>query len=225
MAMMNQILSAMLLTLPSVIMWLECVVRHDAIRACLTFHAFLAMALAAHGPLLRRHDGATLQALFAAFTMFAVGILVYLACRSSSQPGEYLGVPLQVLRATLETFGVSRPAPMLLFAAYFACANPVLEELFWRRLLRDRLASTYTFPTSLCASAYAAYHSVIIAMLMPVSFNLGCAFPFLAFFGHFLSFVADRKGLATSVGIHAGLDLAAAFWVLDLKFGWLDFVF
>lgn len=220
---MNQILSAMLLTTPSVIMWFECVVRHDAIRACLTFHAFLALVLAAHGPL--RRPVATCQAVLACVAMFAVGIVVYLVCRSSSQPGEYLGVPLVVLRRTLETFGVTKPYPMILFGVYFACVNPLLEELFWRRLLRDRLASTYTFPTSLCASAYSAYHSVIIAMLMPVSFNLGCAFPFLAFFGHFLSFVADRKGLVTSVGIHAGLDLAAAFWILDLKFGWLDFAF
>ena len=77
------------------------------------------------------------------------------------------------------------------------------------------------------AVAYSAYHSVIISQLMPAWFNLCVAFPFLSVTGLVLNRVADapKLGVGACVALHAGLDASAAFWILDLRFGWLDGVF
>jgi len=171
--------------------------------------------------------------------MLAIGLGVYAACRAVSKPGEYIGVDKAALRATLDRFGVSRVGPMLAFAAYFSVVNAHVEEIFWRQLLRWRLrlragartpretANAATHADALSAVAYSAYHSVIIHMLMPPWFNLGIAFPFLAFMGSLLNRVADhpRLGVKVCAALHTGLDAATAFWILDIRFGWLDFLF
>ena len=132
---------------------------------------------------------------------------------------------------------------MVAFSVYFVVVNPVLEEHFWRRVMRARLeldmlgplqrrgsaprAQLITQADAVSASAYSAYHSVIIASLMPPWFNLGVAFPFLVVCGLFLTKLVDhpRLGLRTAIAFHSGLDLATACWILDLRFGWLDHVF
>ncbi len=44
---------------------------------------------------------------------------------------------------------------------------------------------------------------------------------------HVLNRVADspRLGVDACVALHAGLDASAAFWILDLRFGFLDGAF
>ena len=193
-------------------------------------------------------DGSTRRfAERAAFwVMFAVGLLAYAVCRAVSLPDEYIGVDKPELRRTLDAFGVRTVCPMLAFAVYFSVVNAHVEEIFWRQLLRWRLRlratqhvgrrkpsdaarvdSACRHADALSAVAYSAYHSVIIANLMPPWFNLGVAFPFLAFMGQLLNRVADhpKLGVGVCVALHTGLDAATAFWVLDIRFGWLDFIF
>ncbi|KAJ8612570.1 hypothetical protein CTAYLR_007208 [Chrysophaeum taylorii] len=228
------VVSAILLTMPSVIMWFECVRSTRAVRACLVFHLFMAIALVFHrGGEVRRSGAADPRPVgsFAAF--LAIGLALYLCCRAASSPGEYLGVGLESFRDTLDAYGVDDPFKMAVFAVYFSTINPILEELFWRTVLRARLARDYDAKQAppfflgspsdaLAASAYAAYHAIIIANLMPPWFNLGVAFPFLVAFGQALAFVVDRKGLSTAIALHAALDLSAACWIYDLRFGCLD---
>lgn len=216
-------MSGALLALPSAIMWYECVVCTNAVRACFVFHVYMLVVLAAYKSM--AWPRGRKEAPWTGFgSMLSVGLAAYGFCRAASAPGEYLGVPLGQLRITLESYGIRRPGAMTCFAAYFAAANPVLEELFWRRFARSRLAALVkTTPADvLAATAYAAYHAVIIATLMPLWFNILIAVPFLVLFGQILALVCDRHGLCTAVAIHAALDAAAAFWILDIRFGFLD---
>lgn len=221
-----------LLLIPSVIMWFECVYRSNAVRACIVFHAYLAVVMFFVD---RRPPPSTKERPLAGFfAMLSVGVFVYACCRAASTPGEYLGVSLRTLRETLRNFGVTRPYAMIAFSLYFAVVNPILEELFWRRFARRRLAQQ-DYPKSiirwsrpadvLAACAYAAYHSVIISMLMPAWFNFGVAFPFLVVFGQTLATVYDKFGIKTAVAVHSALDLSCAIWILDITFGFLDPVF
>ena len=133
---------------------------------------------------------------------------------------------------------------MLVFSLYFSFLNPWLEEVFWRQVVRwrlrlaaasvcgkdcpqSRVKSACRHADVFSAVAYSAYHSVIISQLMPAWFNLGVAFPFLAGLAHVLNRVADspRLGVDACVALHAGLDASAAFWILDLRFGFLDGAF
>lgn len=232
----KQARSGILLLTPSIIMWGECVVRTNAVRACVIFHAYMALVLLmSHhkAALLKRHRHSKESPMTGFGLMLAIGLVAYILCRSASVPGEYLGVPLTELRQTLEIYGIRNPVAMIAFALYFAVVNPILEELFWRHFARARLVEEYctnlpilcwgSSPAdALAASAYSAYHSVIIAMLMPAWFNFLVAFPFLVAFGHGLSLLADKYGIRTAIAIHSGLDLAAACWILDIKFGFLD---
>jgi hypothetical protein len=79
----------------------------------------------------------------------------------------------------------------------------------------------------LSAVAYSAYHLVIFSMLMPAWFNFGVVFPFLTLMGLLLNSIADHPsfGILVCIGLHSGLDAAAAFWTLELRFGWLDAFF
>ena len=178
------------------------------------------------------------------FAMFSVGVSLYFVCRFLSAPGEYLGVNRLELRQTLDEFGVDRLDRMLVFSLYFSFLNPWLEEVFWRQVVRwrlrlaaasvcgkdcpqSRVKSACRHADVFSAVAYSAYHSVIISQLMPAWFNLGVAFPFLAGLAHVLNRVADspRLGVDACVALHAGLDASAAFWILDLRFGFLDGAF
>ncbi|KAJ1456662.1 hypothetical protein M885DRAFT_517059 [Pelagophyceae sp. CCMP2097] len=242
------VLSALLLLAPCGIMYRQCCVLRDAVAACLTFHAFLGVAMGYEFRCLLRaltpQSAAKNQnGLRAGVGMWLFGMVVYLLCRAGSKPNEYLGVDVPALRATLDDFGVRRPAPMILFAAYFSVCNAALEELFWRQCIPQRLRRDFGFDAAeaaprgrlpkfshadaCCSVAYSAYHSVIISLLMPNWFNVGVAFPFLAAFGHTLACVRDdpKLGLRTAVALHVGLDLASTFWILDLRFGWLDALF
>lgn len=248
-------LSAALLLAPSVVMYVKCVLHRQAVWACLTFHVFLCSVMVWEYKCLRRAVAKTSKkspnALKAFTFILTFGLVSYVFCRAISEPGEYLGVSIPQLRRTLDGYGVSDPAIMIVFALYFAVFNATFEECFWRQCMPTRLRRDFlTFfhhghhgshtstPKSekrlawlgadaLCSSAYSAYHSVIIATLMPPWFNLGVAFPFLALFGHALAKVRDdpRLGLRTAVALHVGLDLASACWILDLRFGWLDPIF
>lgn len=231
--------SGILLLMPSVIMWRECVLRSNAVRACVIFHAYMVMVLLMNrnkrpAPEPPRQSKEVPVTGFG--IMLAIGLVAYIFCRSASVPGEYLGVPLNELRQTLELYGIRSQVAMTAFALYFAVINPILEELFWRRFARARLGEEYSSKLpllswgsspadALSASAYSAYHSVIIAMLMPAWFNFLVAFPFLVAFGHALSLLADKHGIHTAIAVHSGLDLAAACWILDIKFGFLDSYF
>ena len=177
------------------------------------------------------------------FIMFSVGISLYFVCRLLSAPGEYLGVDRLEQRRTLDEFGVDRLDRMLVFSLYFSFLNPWLEEVFWRQVVRwrlrlaaatvcgkdchvSRVKSACRHADLMSAVAYSAYHSVIISQLMPAWFNLGVAFPFLAVMAHVLNRVADSDlGVDACVALHAGLDASAAFWILDLRFGFLDGAF
>ena len=178
--------------------------------------------------------------------MFGIGIAWYATCRACSAPDFFLGVDRFSLRRTLDGYGIDDQRRMLVFSCYFATFNPWLEEIFWRQMLRWRLrlraaprvgdlkpsdahrvAAAERHADLLSAVAYSAYHSVIIARFMPLWFNVGVAFPFLAGMGFLLNRVADHPGLGVPVcvGVHAGLDAASALWVLDMRFGYLDSFF
>ena len=261
--------SAALLLAPSAIMYEMCLVHVAAVGANVVFHAFMLVSILGHGWSLfhgsnefkhregslagRRAtdaagDAATRarMARLAGGVMFAIGMSCYVVCRALSSPDEYLGVNKPALRQTLDDYGVSDVGPMVVFAGYFSLANPWLEEIFWRQLLRWRLrlaampqvgnqkptdalrvAAACRHADALSAVAYSAYHSVIISSLMPPWFNLGVAFPFLAFMGHLLNRIADHPKLGVRVccALHTGLDAATAFWILDIRFGWLDPLF
>lgn len=238
--------SALLLLAPSAIMYALCVVHQMAVPANLAFHAFMLAAILGNGWSLFRDrqkaSGAVRYAVFAFCAMFGIGVGAYLACRAASRPGEYLGVDKAGLRQTFEDYGVRRLPPMLLFAAYFSVFNPWLEEVFWRQMMRWRLrvlalrraklaagdvarsADAARRADLLSAVAYTSYHLVIMGMLMPPWFNFGVAFPFLTLMGLFLNSIADdpRFGILVCIALHSGLDAAAAFWTLDIRFGWLD---
>jgi hypothetical protein len=66
-----------------------------------------------------------------------------------------------------------------------------------------------------------------MSMLMPPWFNFSVAFPFLALMGIILNAIADNPnfGILVCIGLHSGLDAAAAFWTLEMRFGWLDAFF
>jgi hypothetical protein len=72
----------------------------------------------------------------------------------------------------------------------------------------------------LSAVAYSAYHLVICGMLMPAWFNFGVVFPFLTLMGLLMNRIADHPkfGILVCIALHSGLDAAAAFWTLDLRF-------
>eukprot|EP00629_Pelagomonadales_sp_RCC1024_P003902 CAMPEP_0119261012 /NCGR_PEP_ID=MMETSP1329-20130426/1207_1 /TAXON_ID=114041 /ORGANISM="Genus nov. species nov., Strain RCC1024" /LENGTH=271 /DNA_ID=CAMNT_0007260503 /DNA_START=205 /DNA_END=1017 /DNA_ORIENTATION=- len=250
--------SAALLLAPSAIMAYACLYLRQAVTANILYHAFMLAAILGHGWSLsiprnaRRHEEGRVHKKYAHFRvrsalvglgMFATGVVVYLVCRSFSRPGEYLGVDRFALRETLDEFGVSSVREMLLFAFYFSVANPWLEEIFWRQLMRwrirldvvryvgerkphraARIEAACRHADAVSAVAYSAYHSVIIYSLMPPWFNLGVAFPFLAVLAQVLNRAADRPGVGVDacVALHAGLDAASALWILDLRFGWLD---
>jgi hypothetical protein len=74
------------------------------------------------------------------------------------------------------------------------------------------------------AVAYSAYHLVIMGMLMPPWFNFCVVFPFLTCMALILNSIADHPkfGILGCIALHSGLDAAAAFWTLELRFGWLD---
>ena len=219
-----------LLAVPTLVMVEACIVQRNAMRAVCLFHVYLLLVAVAFRirktsasvrPLSpRRTRRRTELAAFAG--MFAFGVVTYLFCRYLSKPQEYLGVNLTVLRTTLDDFGVRGQKSMLLFAVYFALANSFLEETVWRGTFRRLTKKSYSSSDALVSAAYAAYHNAIIVNLMPPWFNLLVAFPFLAFFGLLLTKVADKKGLWTAIALHAGLDAATAFWVLDIRFGYLD---
>lgn len=115
---------------------------------------------------------------------------------------------------------------MVAFAAYFSFVNPIAEELFWRAFLRSELLSSGArgdYATLVVAFLYASYHLIITGSLMPLWFSIFLAFPFLFIFGLKLQWIANsRHTLLTAIGIHSGLDFAAAAWILDLRYGWLD---
>ena len=125
--------SAFMLLGPSAIMWVYTQRQQRACFACFVFHAFMAAVLIYHrgralpaatresaaqpprGPSngasparvpdeVQRQAGVSRAAFFA---ILAFGLSVYVVCRSTSAPGEYLGVDLAVLRATLDGFGAS----------------------------------------------------------------------------------------------------------------------
>jgi hypothetical protein len=66
-----------------------------------------------------------------------------------------------------------------------------------------------------------------MGMLMPPWFNFGVVFPFLTCMGLILNRIADHPnfGILHCIALHSGLDAAAAFWTLELRFGWLDSFF
>jgi hypothetical protein len=240
----------LLLLAPSAIMYQLCVVRQTAVPANLTFHAFMLCAILGNGWSLFQgrqtaRRGAVMYAIFAFCAMFGIGVAAYLFCRAISRPGEYLGVDKAGLRQTFEVYGVRSLPPMLLFAAYFTIFNPWLEEVFWRQMMRWRLrvlalrrakltsgdaaatSSATKHADLLSAVAYSAYHLVIMGMLMPAWFNFGVVFPFLTLMGLVLHSIADHPsfGILVCIGLHSGLDAAAALWTLDLRFGFFDAYF
>ncbi|KAG8470651.1 hypothetical protein KFE25_009072 [Diacronema lutheri] len=222
--------------LPTVLMWFFCVVLRAAIPAVFAFHACMLLSMLAFCALYRldpwglvptRADvRRNLAACRLSFVSISVGsIAIYLGCRSGSAPGEYLGVPLSTLRALIELFGIHEPPlPYAFFGLYFTLANPLLEEVFWRTFLHNELGAERPWAKALLAHDFALYHLFITSSLMPHWFSFCCAYPFLVGFGLALDRIArdERFGIVTAIGVHAGMDLAAAFWILDLRFGWLD---
>ena len=57
---------------------------------------------------------------------------------------------------------------------------------------------------------------------MPAYFSVGIAFPFLTAFGYvcIMCVREPRLGWPAAVAMHGGLDFAAAYWCLDLRYGW-----
>jgi hypothetical protein len=240
----------LLLLAPSAIMYVMCVVHQKAVPANLVFHAFMLCAILGNGWSLFRlrqtNGGPAMRNAVNAFcAMFGIGIVAYLACRAISRPGEYLGVDKAGLRSTFEHYGVRTLPPMLVCSVYFTVMNPWLEEVFWRQMMRWRLrvlalrrakitnaspeaaAAATKQADMLSAVAYSAYHLVIMGMLMPPWFNFCVCFPFLTLMGLILNRIADdpRFGILGCIGLHSGLDAAAAFWTLELRFGWLNAYF
>lgn len=223
---------------PTVLMWYFCVVLKLAIPAVFAFHALMLTlmlgfclafgvdisTLLPSAEEIRRTIGYCRRS----FLSISIGgVAIYIGCRSGSAPGEYLGVPLGTLRELIDLFGIhAPPLPYVFFAIYFAVVNPVLEEVFWRTFLHRELRADRPLAKVLLAHDYALYHLFITSSLMPHWFSVFCAWPFLIVFGLALDRVArdERLGVVTAIGVHAGMDLAAAFWIMDLRFGWLDFL-
>ena len=215
---------AALLVVPTLIMIEACCWKQSAMRAISLFHVFLFAMVVFFGRRRRIDRRHVLRAVGAAVAMFVVGVLLFLLCRSRSAKMEYLGVPLERLRETFHKFGVRHEKSMVAFGVYFSVVNPVLEESVWRCAFRRLTKPFYAANDALVAAAFAAYHNAIIINLMPPWFSILVAFPFLVTFGLLLSHIAD-KCFPTAVGLHIGLDAATAFWVLDLRFGYLDSLF
>lgn len=226
-------LAHVLALLPTILMWYFCVVLQAAIPAVYAFHACMLSTMIAFCALYRldfwqfvptradvRHN---LTACRLSFVSISVGgIAIYVGCRSGSAPGEYLGVPLVTLRGLIELFGIhDPPLPYVFFALYFTVVNPLLEEVFWRTFLYRELGGERRWAKALLAHNYALYHLFVTSSLMPHWFSVFCAYPFLVGFGLALDRIArdERFGVVTAIGVHAGMDLAAAFWIMDLRFG------
>lgn len=219
--------------LPTVLMWFFCVVLKAAIPAVYALHACMLASMLAFCALYGLDFGRYLptradvaQHLTACRLSFASvsvgGIAIFIGCRSGSAPGEYLGVPLPTLRALIDLFGIhDPPLPYLFFAVYFTLVNPLLEEVFWRTFLHRELGGERAWAKALLAHNYALYHCFVTSSLMPHWFSIFCAYPFLVGFGLALDRIArdERFGVVTAIGVHAGMDLAAAFWIMDLRFG------
>eukprot|EP00302_Diacronema_sp_CCMP2436_P042599 CAMPEP_0180011448 /NCGR_PEP_ID=MMETSP0984-20121128/16381_1 /TAXON_ID=483367 /ORGANISM="non described non described, Strain CCMP 2436" /LENGTH=279 /DNA_ID=CAMNT_0021933521 /DNA_START=117 /DNA_END=957 /DNA_ORIENTATION=- len=155
------------------------------------------------------------------------GVAIYMGCRSGSAPGQYLGVPLAELRQLIDAFGIHEPPLQSVgFAIYFTIFNPLLEEVFWRTFLYRELGAERMCAKVLLAHNFSVYHIFITSSLMPLWFAIFVGYPFLVGFGLALDRICRDKrfGVVTAIGVHAGMDLAAAFWIMDLRFGWFDFL-
>ncbi|KAJ1624185.1 hypothetical protein T492DRAFT_1049123 [Pavlovales sp. CCMP2436] len=224
--------------LPSVPMLWFCVMVKDAILAVYAFHACMLFSLLGFCALFQLDPRTFVPTLADVRRNLAVcrlsfisisvgGVAIYMGCRSGSAPGQYLGVPLAELRQLIDAFGIHEPPLQSVgFAIYFTIFNPLLEEVFWRTFLYRELGAERMCAKVLLAHNFSVYHIFITSSLMPLWFAIFVGYPFLVGFGLALDRICRDKrfGVVTAIGVHAGMDLAAAFWIMDLRFGWFDFL-
>ena len=133
---------------------------HNGWAALLSYHAVILGSLALWS---RR---APIQPLRGRWTRFGVA-----CCVLSVLSGPLLAFLLPIaVRVSLETrlanTGLSGAA-WILFVPYFALVNPVLEEMFWRGVLRTQGRSTLLFDL-----LFASYHLVVLPLFLKPSFVL-----------------------------------------------------
>lgn len=115
---------------------------------------------------------------------------------------EYLGVATD-LPAQLTQLGLNGPRSWGLFIAYFVLANPILEELFWRKQLGSDSRGLYISDVQ-----YAGYHLLILLGKTSIS-TMIVSFAALVIAGWAWRQIAHRDhGLLAPILGHAAADLA-----------------
>jgi uncharacterized protein len=104
---------------------------------------------------------------------------------------------------------------------YAIIVNPILEEIFWRGIVLNKLEKSAALPKHFgilwSSLAYAAFHYTIFRLVMyPIWAELGTML--LAGYGAILAIIYRRTGSILTTGLAHGLltDLAAVALLLDL---------
>lgn len=144
----------------------------------------------------------------AVFFIFIFGGMVWLH--------EYL-LDVDALRALLVAWGFIGPAEILLVLVLLLL-NPVLEEVYWRGYMYERIRrkNSAAIAITVTAAFYTLYHVLTVMQLFEVAYTLVAVIPVLIA-GLFWGYVRERTGSITATIIGHGLGdlgIVCVYWFM-----------
>lgn len=127
---------------------------------------------------------------------------------------EYL-LDVEALRALLVAWGFIGPGELLLVLVLLLL-NPVLEEVYWRGYIFEKIRSKGSALSAILVTAafYTLYHILTVMQIFEIAYTLVAVIP-VAIAGLFWGYVRERTGSITATIIGHGLGdlgIVCVYW-------------